>query len=211
MRPVSWRRRPAGGSRRSAKPVAAEAADPADTEAREQARVAAVLFLSREPISTRKLAEAADLADATRARTLVAKLADQWRRRGAAMVPVEVAGGVQLLTQPRLVDWLGRLLGDVAEPPLSPPALETLAVVAYRQPVLRAEVEAVRGVQCGELLRMLMERDLLRIVGRAEELGRPYLYGTTRKFLLVFGLRRLEDLPPIDQTRSSSAGDAPAA
>ena len=74
--------------------------------------------------------------------------------------------------------------------------------MAYRQPVLRAEIEAIRGVQCGEILRVLLERDLLRIVGRAEELGRPYLYGTTKKFLQVFGLRRLEDLPEIDQIRN---------
>jgi segregation and condensation protein B len=73
--------------------------------------------------------------------------------------------------------------------------METLAVVAYRQPVLRAEIEAIRGVQCGEVLRQLIERDLVRIVGRSEELGRPLLYGTTRQFLQVFGLRHLEDLP----------------
>ena len=81
---------------------------------------------------------------------------------------------------------------------LSAPALETLAVVAYRQPVLRAEIEAIRGVQCGEVLRQLIERDLVRIAGRSEELGRPLLYGTTRQFLQVFGLRHLEDLPRPD-------------
>lgn len=182
-----------------------------DTEADQLARTAAAVFLAPQPITTRKLAEVADLADGTRARTLVRLLAERLRRRGAAMAPVEVAGGVQLLTQPRLADWLVRLLGPASQPALSPPALETLAVVAYRQPVLRADVEAVRGVQCGELLRMLMERDLLRIVGRAEELGRPFLYGTTRRFLEVFGLRRLEDLPSIDQTRSSPAGEASVA
>ena len=95
--------------------------------------------------------------------------------------------------------------GEAEEIRLSPPALETLAVVAYRQPVVRAEIEAIRGVQCGEILRVLMERDLLRIVGKAEELGRPFLYGTTKKFLQVFGLRRLEQLPPIDQIHSVGA------
>jgi segregation and condensation protein B len=78
---------------------------------------------------------------------------------------------------------------------LSAPALETLAVVAYRQPLGRAEIEAVRGVQCGEILRQLMERDLVRIVGRSEELGRPFLYGTSKRFLQVFGLRHLDELP----------------
>jgi segregation and condensation protein B len=101
-----------------------------------------------------------------------------------------------------LAEWIRRLHGASEEMRLSTPALETLSVVAYRQPVVRAEIEAIRGVQCGEILRVLMERDLLRIVGRAEELGRPFLYGTTKRFLQVFGLRRLEQLPPIDQIRS---------
>jgi segregation and condensation protein B len=90
--------------------------------------------------------------------------------------------------------------------------METLAVVAYRQPVLRAEIEAIRGVQCGEVLRQLIERDLARIVGRSEELGRPLLYGTTRQFLQVFGLRHLEDLPrpeflPITKLVTEDSGE----
>jgi segregation and condensation protein B len=92
--------------------------------------------------------------------------------------------------------------------------METLAVVAYRQPVLRAEIEAIRGVQCGELLRQLMERDLVRIAGRSEELGRPFLYGTTRRFLQVFGLRHLDELPPVEtelaiEEMSDISGDGP--
>jgi segregation and condensation protein B len=79
--------------------------------------------------------------------------------------------------------------------------METLAVTAYRQPVLRAEIEAIRGVQCGEVLRQLMERDLVRIVGRSSDLGHPFLYGTTRKFLQVFGLRHLDELPRAAQLR----------
>jgi segregation and condensation protein B len=107
----------------------------------------------------------------------------------------EIAGGFQLLTRARYAPWLRRLNSTSRELRLSAPAMETLAVVAYRQPVLRAEIEAVRGVQCGEVLRQLIERDLVRIAGRSEELGRPLLYGTTRQFLQVFGLRHLEDLP----------------
>jgi segregation and condensation protein B len=100
-----------------------------------------------------------------------------------------------------LADWIAKVHAPEEDVRLSAPALETLAVVAYRQPIARADVEAIRGVQCGEMLRVLMERDLLRIVGRADELGRPFLYGTTRKFLQVFGLGRLEQLPPVDQIR----------
>jgi segregation and condensation protein B len=175
-----------------------------DLEAR-LTRVEAVLFLSREPLATRKLAIVAKLADGTEARTLVKLLAQRYDERGSALQVVEVAGGVQLFTRPVVADWVRRLHGESEEVRLSPPAMETLAVVAYRQPVVRAEIEAIRGVQCGEILRVLMERDLLRIVGRSEELGRPFLYGTTKKFLQVFGLRRLEQLPPIDQIHSVGA------
>jgi segregation and condensation protein B len=85
---------------------------------------------------------------------------------------------------------------------LSAPALETLAVIAYRQPVPRADIEAIRGVNCGEILRQLMERDLVRISGRGEDLGRPYLYSTTKRFLEIFGLVQLDELPRADALRS---------
>jgi segregation and condensation protein B len=163
------------------------------------ARLEAILLIAREPLPSRKLAALADLADGTEARSLVRELARRLRRRGSAFQPVEVAHGIQLLTRPQLADWLGKVHAPASEVRLSAPALETLAVAAYRQPVTRAEIESIRGVQCGEILRVLMERDFLRIVGRSEELGRPFLYGTTRKFLQVFGLRRLEQLPPVDQ------------
>ncbi len=176
--------------------------NPADEQEAKLTRLEAVLFLSREPISTRKLANVAKLADGTEARTLLKMLARRYEERASAMQVVEVAGGVQLFTRPVVADWIRRLHGESEEIRLSPPAMETLAVVAFRQPVVRAEIEAIRGVQCGEILRVLMERDLLRIVGRSEELGRPFLYGTTKKFLQVFGLRRLEQLPPIDQIHS---------
>jgi segregation and condensation protein B len=181
------------------------AAPPAGvTTAEKLARVEAILLLSREPLPSRKLAALADLADGTEARSLVKELARRLRNRGSAFQPVEVAHGVQLLTRPQLADWLGKMHAPPADVRLTAPALETLAVAAYRQPVTRAEIEAIRGVQCGEILRVLMERDFLRIVGRSDELGRPFLYGTTRKFLQVFGLRRLEQLPVVDQIRNAA-------
>ncbi|MCG8449581.1 MAG: SMC-Scp complex subunit ScpB [Pirellulales bacterium] len=177
----------------------AQSEEETDSIESQLARLEAVLFLAREPLSTRKLANLAKLADGTQARTVLKQLGKRLDRRSSALQVVEVARGVQLLTRPQLADWLRRLHGGPEEVRLSAPALETLSVVAYRQPIVRAEIEAIRGVQCGEILRVLMERDLLRIVGRAEELGRPFLYGTTKKFLQVFGLRRLEELPSIDQ------------
>ena len=184
--------------------TAVAAAPVGDTTANKLARVEAILLLSREPLPSRKLAALADLADGTEARSLVKELARRLRNRGSAFQPVEVAHGVQLLTRPQLADWLAKIHAPASEVRLSAPALETLAVAAYRQPVTRAEIEAIRGVQCGEILRVLMERDFLRIVGRSEELGRPFLYGTTRKFLQVFGLRRLEQLPVVDQIRNAA-------
>jgi segregation and condensation protein B len=135
------------------------------------------------------------LADGTEARTLIRRLNRWYDETGSAFRAEELAGGFQLLSRPKFGGWLRRLYNSPVEVRLSGPALETLAVVAYRQPVLRAEIEAIRGVDCGEILRQLMERDLVRTAGRADELGRPYWYATTKRFLQVFGLRHLDDLP----------------
>lgn len=159
------------------------------------ARTEAILFLAREPLPSRKLAQLADLTDGTEARTLVRELNKLYDPQGCAFRVVEVAGGFQLMSRPQFSPWLRRLHSVPLEVRLSGPALETLAVVAYRQPVLRAAVEVIRGVQCGEILRQLMERDLVKIAGRSEDLGRPFLYGTTKQFLRVFGLRAIDELP----------------
>ena len=137
----------------------------------------------------------ANLADGTEARTVLNSLRQRYDERGCAFQVAQVAGGYQLLSRREFAQWLRPHGTADREIRLSPPALETLAVVAYRQPVLRAEVEAIRGVACGEILRLLMDRDLLRIVGRSEELGRPLRYGTTKRFLEVFGLCNLDQLP----------------
>jgi len=165
-------------------------------------RLEAMLFLSRQPQTSRRLAELAGLADGTKARTLVRTLNRRYDALGSAFRIEEVAGGFQLMTRAKFAPWLRRLYPVSPEVRLSPPAMETLAVVAYRQPVLRAEIEAIRGVQSGEVLRQLIERDLVRIAGRSEELGRPFLYGTTRQFLQIFGLRHLDELPRADVLRS---------
>jgi segregation and condensation protein B len=162
---------------------------------RDMARLEAVLFMARGSLNSRKLAQFAGLADGTQARTLIRRLNELYDREGSAFRVEEVAGGFQLMTRPCFAPWLRRMHSMSVEVRLSTPAMETLAVIAYRQPVMRSELEAVRGVQCGEMLRQLNERDLVRIVGRSPELGRPFLYGTTRKFLQVFGLRSLEELP----------------
>lgn len=165
------------------------------------ARLEAVFFLSQQPLSSRKLAQLAGLADGTKARTLVRTLNRRYDADGSAFRVEEVAGGFLLMTRAKFAPWLRRLHSAPMEIRLSAPAMETLAVVAYRQPVLRAEIEAIRGVQSGEVLRQLIERGLVRIAGRSEELGRPFLYGTTKQFLQVFGLRHLEELPRAEDFR----------
>jgi segregation and condensation protein B len=166
-------------------------------------KVEAILLLSREPLSSRRLSQYANLADATEARTLVRHLNEVLDASGRSFRVEEVAGGFQLLTRPKFATWLRRLATVPKELRLSAPALETLSVIAYRQPAGRAEIEAVRGVHCGEIVRQLLERDLVRIAGRSDELGRPYLYATTRRFLQLFGLRSLDDLPRAEQLRKT--------
>ncbi len=186
-----------GGAKR-----APEASGPGSRDHRLQ-RLEAVLFLTREPLTSRKLSQYANLADGTEARTLVRRLNDLYDKCGRAFRVERVAGGYQLLTRPHFATWIRRLEHVPRETRLSAPAMETLAVVAYRQPALRADIEAVRGVSCGEILRQLMERDLVRIGGRSDELGRPYLYTTTRSFLHAFGLENLDSLPRVEAMRAA--------
>jgi segregation and condensation protein B len=195
-------------------PRAAAVPAPPDAWARDErtARLEAILFLAREPITSRKLAQFAHLADGTEARTLIRRLNRLYDETGSAFRAEDVAGGFQLMSRPSFAAWLRRASGVGLEIRLSAPALETLAVVAYRQPVLRAEIDVIRGVDCGEILRQLMDRDLVRTAGRAQELGRPYRYATTKRFLQVFGLRHLQDLPRADLLRAPEAQAAtPAA
>jgi segregation and condensation protein B len=176
-------------------------ASPADELARDAplALVEAVLLTADEPLTTRKLAQAAGLTDGNEARRLLHRLQELYDRDGAAFQIEEVAGGFQLLTRPEYHPWLLRLRHSGQDLRLSPPARETLAIIAYRQPITRADIETIRGVHCGETLRLLMEKGLVRITGRHNSLGRPVLYGTTRKFLQTFGLRSLKGLPPIGE------------
>lgn len=173
----------------------------------ELARLEAILFLSEEPLSSRKIAQLAGLADGTQARTLIRLLNRLYEEEGRAFRVEEIAGGFQLLTRPKFAPWLRRWVRADSQLRLSAPALETLAVVAYRQPIVRAEIEAIRGVQCAEILRQLMDQDLIRIVGRSKELGRPFLYGTTKRFLQLFGLRHLQELPPVEPLPEQTHGN----
>jgi segregation and condensation protein B len=165
------------------------------------ARVEAALFAADEPLTPPKLAYAAELNNPTDAKRLVQRLKDFYDSDGSAFQIEDIAGGWQLRSRQQFHPWLVRLRRTNPDPKLSGAALETLAIIAYRQPITRADVESIRGVQVSELLRMLMERGLLRIAGRDDSLGRPVLYGTTKKFLQMFGLNSLKDLPEVEQLR----------
>jgi segregation and condensation protein B len=180
-------------------PLAASGAAESDTErAPQPARVLeALLFSADTPLSLARLAELLELRP-VEVRLLIGELNDRYTAAQLAFRVEELAGGYQLLTLPIFEPWLRKLNKARAQTRLSSAALEALAIVAYKQPIIRADIEAIRGAACGEVLNRLREMGLVRIVGRAEIIGRPMLYGTTRKFLDIFGLANLEDLPPME-------------
>lgn len=163
--------------------------------------VEAALFAADEPLAPRRLAAIAGLADAAETRRQVERLQALYEAEGSSFQIGEVAGGFQLLTCPEYHPWLARLRRGVGDLKLSAALRDTLTMVAYRQPVTRADVEGIRGVQSGEALRQLLERGLIRVAGRDESLGRPVLYGTTKKFLQAFGLNSLRDLPRAEEKK----------
>jgi segregation and condensation protein B len=161
----------------------------------------AILFSTDLPLSAGKLAEIVGLDTTKPIKHALDELNRVYEERQASYRIEERAGGFQLLTLPQYAQYIERLARKKDDGRLTPAGLETLAIVAYKQPITRAGIEAIRGVACGEVLRSLMEHNLVKIVGRAEEIGRPMLYGTTRYFLEVFGLANIKDLPKSDSLR----------
>jgi segregation and condensation protein B len=173
-----------------------------------QKRIVEALVLGApEPVSAQKIADVVPGLEADDARALVAELEREYEEQGRAFEVWEVAGGYQLRTRPEYASYL-RLLHRERPLRLSRAALETLALVAYRQPLTRPEIEDLRGVDCGAVLKSLLERDLVRIVGRRDAPGRPALFGTTSTFLETFSLKGLSDLPPLRETEALIAAPA---
>ena len=158
--------------------------------------IEAILFASDQPVSADRLADAAG-EDVTvgMIKKAVEELLADYDAQGRAFTIEEVAGGYQLFTRPEYNKYLKPLVRARQQARLTQAALETLAIIAYKQPVARAEVEDIRGVACGDMIRALMEKGLVRIAGRSEQIGRALLYGTTKKFLQAFGLSSIKDLP----------------
>lgn len=181
--------------------AASEEVEPKVTLANSAGRILeALLFAADQPVSVSRLSQAmGKRIDAKAIRQMIADLNDEYANRGRAFEIVEISGGFQLLTRPEFRRWVAELHKHRRLEKSTPAAVETLAIVAYRQPVLRATIEDVRGVQSGPMLRGLLERGLIKIVGFQNVPGHPRLYGTTRLFLNHFGLRSLKDLPKVQE------------
>ena len=165
-------------------------------------RVEAALLTSDRPMAAARIAEALGVKGAYKAvEEAIGELNELYGRTGRSFRVEQVAGAWQVVTLPKYADVLDGLKRTKNEGRLSTAQLETLAIVAYKQPIVRADIEAVRGAASGEVLRTLMDKHLVKIVGRAEEIGRPMLYGTTKQFLEVFGLGSLKDLPKVDELK----------
>jgi len=175
--------------------VEADTSGPAADVSADLQVLEALLLGTHHPLTAARLAELMDLAGTKPLRKAIQQLNDQYEQGNRSFRIEQVAGGYQIVTLPQFGDYLKKLYQKEIDAKLSKAALETLAIIAYKQPILRADLEAIRGVACGETIRNLMEKHLVKIAGRAEEPGRPILYGTTKRFLEVFGLNSLRDLP----------------
>jgi segregation and condensation protein B len=173
-----------------------ESTDEASSEVQVDLRtLEALLFSTHHPLTAGRLAELLELESTKPVRRAIRELNEQYITTDRSFRIEQVAGGYQLLTLPDFGEILKRLHQKDIDAKLTKAAMETLAIIAYKQPILRADIEAIRGVACGETIRSLMEKHLVKIAGRAEIPGRPILYGTTKRFLELFGLNSVKDLP----------------
>ena len=161
--------------------------------------VEGLIFISAQPITLKRLQDVVGELEPAAIRQVIEALNTEYVQAGHAFRIQEVAGGYQLVTDPQLAPWVKRLLQLPRESLLSKASLEALAIIAYRQPMTKAEIEMIRGVDSSATLETLIERQFVRIVGRKDAPGRPLLYGTTEEFLRHFGLKGLEALPPVPQ------------
>ena len=157
----------------------------------------ALLFVNGDPLSLKRIAEILEV-DQENVKLLLAQLIQDMNQQERGLTIIEVAGGYQLCTKPHLAGFLEKLV-QIKENKLSIPALETLSIIAFKQPITKQEIEAIRGVRVDKVLANLLERNLIKELGRKEAIGRPIIYGTTEVFLKCFGLKSLEDLPELPE------------
>lgn len=167
--------------------------------------IEALLFLSGEVMTVATMKEILELPE-SEAKRLMGELIAEYEERNSGVLIVEIAHGYQMVTNPEYAEWVKKFRSTHASNKLSMPALETLAIIAYKQPIIRAEIEQIRGVNSDSAIRTLYEKRLIKIMGRKEAPGRPFLYGTTREFLQYFGLKDLTELPTLkDLIREEAA------
>lgn len=169
------------------------------TDEQLKAQLETLLFITDHPLSVDELRKLTKVKDVARLRALVGELKQKLEEQASAVQILEIAGGFQMATRPAHADLVRKLFAERMTMRLSTAAHETLAIVAYKQPLTRAEIEDIRGVEVIAALETLLEKRLIKVVGRKESVGRPLLYGTTADFMRHFGLGSLEDLPPIDE------------
>ena len=169
----------------------------------------ALIFASPEPLTPKAIGRLLDTEPKEDIAAALAELKRDYERPGGLQL-VDVAGGYQIVTRPDLHDWVRRLFHEGTAQKLTVPSLETLAVIAYKQPITAAEVADIRGVNTAGVLSTLLERHLIKIVGRKQVVGRPFLYATTREFLIRFGLNDLTDLPRVEDMSEALGFEPPA-
>lgn len=157
--------------------------------------IEALLFATDHPITTSKIKDIVGEIKPTELKECVAELSHEYESSGRCFMIQEVAGGYQVRAKPEYHQWILKLKASRDETKLSGAALETLSIIAYKQPVMRAEIESIRGVDSSAIIRGLMDKGLVRMAGRADSLGHPILYGTTSRFLELLGLSSIRDLP----------------
>ena len=164
-----------------------------------------LLFLSGEPITFATIRDVIDLPE-PEIKMLMDELVMQYRERNGGLFIAEIANGYQMVTNPGYSEWVIKFRSTQLSSKLSMPALETLSIIAYKQPLIKAEIEQLRGVNSDSAIRTLLEKRLIKVIGRKEAPGRPFLYGTTKEFLQYFGLKDLTELPTLkDLVREEAA------
>ena len=173
--------------------------------------IEALIFASPEPLTPKTLFKLLETEPKEEVQAALGELRRRYEQRGGGLQLVEVAGGVQIVTRPELHDWVRRMFHERTTQRLSVAALETLAVIAYKQPITAPEIAEIRGVNTSGVLGTLIERRLIKIVGRKQVVGRPFMYGTTREFLERFGLNDLSDLPKVEEMSDALGFELPMA
>jgi segregation and condensation protein B len=164
-----------------------------------------ILFLSGEPVAISTIKDVFELPE-PEIKRIMDELILKYREQNGGLLIVEIANGYQMVTNPEYSEWVKKFKGAQLSTKLSMPALETLSIIAYKQPIIKAEIEQLRGVNSDSAIKTLLEKRLIKVIGRKEAPGRPFLYGTTKEFLQYFGLKDLTELPTLkDLVREEAA------